>query len=532
MDKCPVTKKSLAPAALLMGAALLLSPAQAQTPALASTPPVTVSDYRGDAAHTGVAAESLATPLSLLWRHTASSTVSALASPVFSGKTVYFVSGSGVSALSADDGATLWQYPADGKPAALFSATPALDGGFLYVADDAGNVVKLDAATGKAAWKVKLDGTLRSSPTLSAGQVFLGSSSGHCYALSAETGQTAWDMTTGGAVTASPIVTGGLVAFSSSDNSVYSFSTRTGRKSWSVPYDSDPSIVPLVYDGRSLLVTAGDTIYSLEPGSGRQRTTIKLPTNVLIPPTPGPDATFIITQSSVLYALEGGGKQRWKVTLDSAPSAPPTLAGAALLVTTLPGTLTAYNAGTGDLLWRYAMQGTATDSQAKPAKVGVAAAPIVAAGTLYVSSDDGTLSAFRRDAIDTVGPELPLLVPASGATVPTDNVTYGAQLLDLGSGINPSTVTLSLDDKPDPLAVYHADVNAVFHTSATPLTEGDHQITVKAADWRGNVTTQSWHFTVRNGAPAGGGRFNPFGRGYPGSGGRNPYAPPPPPLSF
>ena len=530
-------KISLTPAALLIGAALFLPAAQAQTPAPASTapastPPVVVSYYRGDLGHTGVTGESLTAPLSLLWRHTAASTVSALASPVFSGKTVYFVSGSGVSALNADDGATLWQYPADGKPAALFSATPALDGGFLFVTDDAGNVCKLDTATGKAAWNVKLDGTLRSSPVVSGGQVFLGSSSGHCYALSADTGQTAWDVTTGGPVATSPIVTGGLVAFASSDNSVYSFSTRTGRKSWSVPYDSDPSLVSPVFDGRSLLVTAGDTIYSLDPGSGRQRTTIKLPTTVLVPPTPGPDMTYIITQSSVLYALEVSGRQRWKTPLDGASVAPPTLAGSLLLVATLPGTLTGYDAATGALRWRYAMQGTATDSQPKPTKVGIAAAPIVAAGTLYIAGDDGTLSAFRRDAVDTVGPELPLLVPASGATVPTDNVTYGAQLVDLGSGINPSTVTLSLDDKPDPLAVYHADVNAVFHTSATPLTEGDHQITIKAADWRGNMTTQSWHFTVRNGAPAGGGRFNPFGRGYPGGGGRNPYAPPPPPLSF
>ena len=129
-----------------------------------------------------------------------------------------------------------------------------------------------------------------------------------------------------------------------------------------------------------------------------------------------------------------------------------------------------------------------------------------------------------------ISPNIVQLAPASGATVPTDNLTYGALIVDEGSGINPSTVSLELDGVADPLALFHSDANAIFHTSATPLTEGDHQITVKATDWRGNTVSQNWHFTVRNGATNRGNRFNPFGRGYPGGGGRNPYAPPPPPA--
>ena len=238
----------------------------------------------------------------------------------------------------------------------------------------------------------------------------------------------------------------------------------------------------------------------------------------------------MITQSNTLYALEAGGRERWKVTLGTAPTAPPLLAGNLLLVTAQPGLLSAYETGSGRLAWQYAMQGTATDSQPKPAEANVFAAPIVADSTLYVVSDDGTLSAFRHDAVDNVGPDMVQLAPASGATVPTENLTYGALVVDEGSGINPATVTLEFDGAADPLALFHADSGAIYHTLTTPLTEGDHQITVTASDWRGNVTSQNWHFTVRNGATnRGGGRFNPFGRGYPGGGGRNPNAPPPPP---
>ena len=521
---------TLTPALLLAAFAIgQPSTALADTPAKTPKPATVVGFYRGNTSHTGVATEGVTAPLSLLWRHTTQTSKNNPASAVYSGSTVYFVSASSVYALSAADGSTLWQYPADGKGTALFSATPALADGFLYVADDSGQVTKLDAATGKSVWRAKLDGALRSAPIISDGVVFLGSSNDHCYALSAVTGKTVWDAATSGAVLTSPVVTGGLVVFTSSDNTVYSLSASTGRKAWAVPYDADPSLVPLVYDGRFLLVTAGDTVYSLDPSSGRQRTTTKLPTTVLIPPTVSPDATYIVTQSNALYALGAGGRQLWKTTLGATPTAPPLLAGSLLIVAAQPGIVSAYETTGGKLVWRYVVQASATDSQPKASAANVFAAPIVADGTLYVVSDDGTLSAFRADAADNVGPELVQLSPASGATVPTDTLTYGALVVDAGSGINPATVSLELDGKADPLALYHADANAIYNTSTTPMTEGDHQITVKATDWRGNATSQNWHFTVRNGATNRGNRINPFGRGYPGGGGRNPNAPPPPP---
>jgi len=164
--------------------------------------------------------------------------------------------------------------------------------------------------------------------------------------------------------------------------------------------------------------------------------------------------------------------------------------------------------------------------------VGVFSAPIVAEGTLYVVSDDGSLSAFRQDAPDDIGPQATQLTPAAGASVSATNLTYGAVIVDDGSGINPATVSLSVDGQPDAQARYQASLNAVFNTPKTPLKDGAHELTVKATDWRGNATTQSWSFTVGSDAGAGAGGqpgFNPNDPNYPGRGGNNPQAPPPPP---
>ena len=102
------------------------------------------------------------------------------------------------------------------------------------------------------------------------------------------------------------------------------------------------------------------------------------------------------------------------------------MTGNLLLVPTLNGVLSGYDAGSGKLVWRYVLQASATDSQPKATSTEVYNAPIAADGALYVVSDDGTLSAFRPDAPDNVAPQLTQLVPDAGATVPSANLVYGA----------------------------------------------------------------------------------------------------------
>lgn len=507
-----------------------------------------VDFYRGGIGHTGVADEKLTAPLSVLWRHTTSYAKNNPASPVCASGIIYFASGGAVYALNAVDGTTKWRYPADGKTHVNFGGTPALSNGALYVADDSGQVYKLDAATGTETWTQKLEGAIRSAPVVSGGMVYFGSGNDHCYGLNADTGAVVWDEPTEGAITASPTVTGGLVVFTSTDNHVYSLNARTGKPAWSHTFDADPSIIPVVYAGSVVYVTAGDTIYRMDPSTGERRAPITLPTTVSGAPTVSGDSIYTITQNNTLYALSLSGSKRWQITLDGMNTAPPLLAGNLLIVATQSGVLSGYDSGSGKLTWRYVMQASATDSQPKYPSANVYAAPIVAGGTLFVVSDDGTLTAFRQDATDHVGPELSEMVPEAGATVRSEGnrgegLTYGALVIDDGSGIDPASVSLSLDGEADTQAQYHAGQNAIYNTPVEPLKEGEHIITIKATDWRGNTTSQTWSFTVddqSNGQGPGGAGATPFTPtfnpgltpttpNYPGNGGRNPNAPPPPP---
>ena len=461
----------LSAALLLLGPAAFAQVAPAPTdPAAPPASPastVQVDYYRGNIGHTGVADEKLTAPLSVFWRHTTAYAKNNPASPVYGASTVYFPSGGALYALNAADGTMRWQYPADGKARTFFATTPALSNGSLYVTDDNGQAYKLDAATGKPIWTAKLEGTIRSAPIISNGVVYFGSGNSHGYALSADTGQVVWDTEMGGPITTSPTITGGLVVFTSSDGNAYSLNARTGKKGWAVQFAADPSLVSPVYDGATLYIAAGNTLYGLDPNNGAKRSTIKLPTDVLIPPTVSTDSVYVITQSNALYALTLAGRERWRVTLDGAETAPPLLAGSLLLVATQPGVLSGYDAGSGRLAWRYAVQASATDSQPKYPYTNVYAAPIVAAGTLYVVSDDGSLTAFRSDAPGNIGPQFTELVPEAGTTVRGEGLTYGAFVIAEGSGVNPASVSLTVDDEADAKAVYHAGQNAVYDTPTT-----------------------------------------------------------------
>jgi hypothetical protein len=132
----------------------------------------------------------------------------------------------------------------------------------------------------------------------------------------------------------------------------------------------------------------------------------------------------------------------------------------------------------------------------------------IADNTLYAVSDDGTLSAFRPDAPDTTGPELAVTYPAPAQAVSGQPpLTIAASAIDMGTGLNPDSISVKLDGQPVG-ANFDANQNLIYYqTKATgkivdrPLENGRHTVTVTATDWRGNSSEQTWSFVVNNALP-------------------------------
>jgi outer membrane protein assembly factor BamB len=136
-------------------------------------------------------------------------------------------------------------------------------------------------------------------------------------------------------------------------------------------------------------------------------------------------------------------------------------------------------------------------------------APIaVANGTLYVLGDDGSLSAFRADAPDSTGPEFSQLYPPVGYAVNGQPpVTIAAKITDIGSGVNPDSFVVKLDDTKVK-ADFDLTRNLLIYVTRdsgkiidTALTDGRHTVSITASDYRGNKTERTWSFIVNNSLP-------------------------------
>ena len=477
--------------------------ANAQAPVAAAPTAGQVAFFRNDTAHTGYQEDALPTPLSLLWRHTTEPAPSGHASPLYADGVAYFGAGKHVYALHAADGRALWQFPsadADSDTVETFSGTPTLDNGSLYMGSDSGNLYKLDMKTGQSVWSKKVEGAIRGAVTVEGGVVYFGSADTHCYAVSADTGDSLWSFATNGPVTTAPVVAGDSIYFASADDSIYCLAKATGRKAWSEEMTGDPTNSPPVYSNGTLFVGAGSTFYAFSARSGVTRWSQELPAEITTWPTVGPGFVAVGTVEGGIYAFNPQGRLKWRKVMKYPVVGVPLLAGGVFLVPSERGVLYALQADTGKTLWNYHVPASVAKQQARDQYTQVTSAPIYVDGTLFVLSNDGSLSALRPDTLSVLPPQVTALTPLPASTISTA-VYPSATLQDEGSGIDPASVSLLLDGRPLPHVIYDPTTGEVtVDTSAADskptLTDDTHQVVVKATDWRGNAVSQTWGFVM------------------------------------
>jgi outer membrane protein assembly factor BamB len=523
--------------------------------------------YRGSTALTGFFNEPISVPLALDWRYTTTYFGHNPSSPAIVGDTAYFASGSRVYAVSVSSGTLKWKYPVDQPLSTTIHTSPAYADGLIYIGADDGKLYALRADTGKDAWRFDTRSTISASPTVADGVVYFGSGDGRIWALDAKTGNplTAWkngfkvlDDISGAAA-----VVNGMVYAVSLDQVLHAIGAATARERWSYRLQGSVLHMAPIVSGDFLFIANGSNVTSLYARNGLMRWQRNLGTDVSCNPAVDDDSLYVADIDNNVRALDlRFGRDRWKTPakLPFDIVAPPTVVGNVVFVATTLGGVYALDKDTGAIKWSYVVHPSTSDTAAAaeaaanpnrrgsdtnatmPMYANVAAAPVVSDKTLFILSDDGSLSAFRATAVDTRGPEITPIEPEMGVVINgAPPVHFEATIEDDGSGVNPDTVKLLLDgngvprkpsgqeneDKPG----YKYDVltstltyDTEEPTSAStvhPLADGRHTVTVVAADWYGNVTRKSWTFTVDNSLakvvkrPAN--ETNPRG-GYPGAG--------------
>jgi outer membrane protein assembly factor BamB len=209
-----------------------------------------------------------------------------------------------------------------------------------------------------------------------------------------------------------------------------------------------------------------------------------------------------------MYAVRSNnGKDAWAqpVELPFLPAASPTISGDVIYIPTNQSVLLAVSREDGKLLWQYRVDPATTRPGAAPTNTILGSPVSIANNSLYLVSDDGTLSAFRPDATDTSAPIASRMYPPPGFAINgAPGLVIAANVVDPGSGIDPDSIKVTLDNK-EIEAEYDTATNLVYYkTRATgkvvdpPLTNGRHTVALTAKDYRGNVQQQDWSFVVDN----------------------------------
>ena len=141
---------------------------------------------------------------------------------------VYHAGKGMVTAYDKKTGEAVWRVRDKDNPQTDRNPTssPALWEGRLIVGRKSGQLLALDAGTGKQLWAFETGGPIFSSPAIAAGVATVGSDDGHVYAIDATTGRLLWKFATGGYVRSSPWPADGAVFVGSDDGTVYALGKR------------------------------------------------------------------------------------------------------------------------------------------------------------------------------------------------------------------------------------------------------------------------------------------------------------------
>lgn len=124
---------------------------------------------------------------------------------------------------------TLWSLQLD--DAEGYDFTPILDGGFVYAASAGGEIVKIDATTGKLAWRVDTKQKLTGGVGAGANLIFVGTAEGDVLAYDL-TGALAWKSRVSSEVLSVPKVSGSIVVVRAGDSHIFGLSIADGARKW------------------------------------------------------------------------------------------------------------------------------------------------------------------------------------------------------------------------------------------------------------------------------------------------------------
>ena len=137
-------------------------------------------------------------------------------------------------AVRLSDRKVLWQRNTDPKNSGAPTdvTAPVYHQGKVFFAYVDGNLVAVDARSGRPVWKRKLAGHLESSPMAVGGTLYLGTDKTNVVALRVADGKVLWQFNSPGAIKASPSFHDGRLFVADYESGMFCLDAANGRLLW------------------------------------------------------------------------------------------------------------------------------------------------------------------------------------------------------------------------------------------------------------------------------------------------------------
>ena len=333
------------------------------------------------------------------------------ASPVVADGRVLTMDSDGVvTAFATADGRRLWRTETQGEKdrSTNVGGGIALDGGRVFAATGRAEVLALEASSGKITWRVGIGTAARAAPTIAEGTLFVPTIDDQLLALSSADGKRLWAYQAGPAETSvlglpSPAYAEGLVVAGFASGELVALRADGGSVAWADSLAAtrgrtsliDLSAIhgaPVIDQGAVFASGLGGLTVALDLRSGRRLWEREVGSAET--PWLAGDWLFLLASDNDVVALNRtDGSLAWITPLPSFQDAEkqrdpihwvgPTLVGDRLILAGSIKRAVAISPYTGKVLGRQDLTGAA------------ALAPVVAAGTVYLVTDDAALLALR-----------------------------------------------------------------------------------------------------------------------------------------
>ena len=282
-------------------------------------------------------------------------------------------------AFSAANGTQLWR-AIIGTSSSSASSSPAVANGRVFIGSDNGDVYAFAAGNGAQLWTHATGGPVYAAPVVEGATVYVGSWDGNLYALDAAAGTLRWSQSVGDPIRAACSVAGGVVYVGSED--LNALGAQNGTVLWTAGIPTSVSSTPAL-PGLVLVGADDGNLYAIDT-SGTTLWTAATSGAVVSSPATDGSLVYVGSNDGYLHAFDlNTGASAWSRLLGGWVVSSPAYANGVVYVGSL-GAANAVDAGSGRLLWTYALPGSVVDSS-----------PAVADGTLYIGADDHHLYAFR-----------------------------------------------------------------------------------------------------------------------------------------